>query len=160
MAKANEKTKTEKAEKPKKRASTETAEQADKAARPAQAGQESKANQAREAQQGKFAQFIAARKIDQRRILAVSHRLEQLQPEDRLIKLNKRRAKKAAADGGDNAAKETRKPRSGRPVTARALHAALQGKELSGPTKTRILRAVNHLLGLKKQEKVDLKALF
>lgn len=110
--------------------------------------------------QTKFSQFIAARKIDRRRILAASHRLERLQPEDRAIKLSKRRAKKAASDGGDNVPKETRKPRSGRPVTTRALNAALTGNELSGPTKTRILRAVNHLLGLKKEEKVDLKALF
>jgi hypothetical protein len=108
----------------------------------------------------KFAQFIATRKLDRRRILAVSHRLEQLQPDDRAIKLNKRRAKKAGSDGGDAAAKETRKPRSGRPVTHRALDAAVGGRDLSGPTKTRILRAINHLLELKKQEKVDLRALF
>ena len=105
----------------------------------------------------KFSQFITERKLDVRRILAVSHRLEQLLPEDRTIKLNKRRAKKA--EGGD-APKETRKPRSGRPVTRRALDAAVRGEDLSGPTKTRILRAVNHLLELKKQDKVDLRALF
>jgi hypothetical protein len=108
----------------------------------------------------KFAQFIATRKIDRRRILAVSHRLEQLQPEDRTIKLNKRRAKKAGSDGVDNVAKETRKPRSGRPVTHRALDAAVDGGDLSGATKTRILHAINHLLELKKQDKVDLRALF
>ena len=34
------------------------------------------------------------------------------------------------------------------------------GGTVSGPTKTRILKAVNHLLEQKKQEKVDLKALF
>jgi hypothetical protein len=45
-------------------------------------------------------------------------------------------------------------------VTHRALEAALQGGELSGPTKTRILRAVNYLLEKKKQEKVDLRAIF
>ncbi|MDP9002746.1 MAG: hypothetical protein M3O46_21875 [Myxococcota bacterium] len=108
----------------------------------------------------KFSQFIAAHKIDARRILAASHRLEQLQPEDRLIRLNKRRVRKAASDGGDGVTKETRKPRSGRPVTRRALDAAAQGANLSGPTKTRILRAINHLLELKKLEKVELRALF
>jgi hypothetical protein len=108
----------------------------------------------------KFAQFIETRKLDRRRILAVSRRIERLRPEDRIIKLNKRRARKAASDGADNAAKETRKPRSGRPVTPRAFDAALRGSELGGATKTRILRAVNHLLDLKKEEKVDLKALF
>jgi hypothetical protein len=108
----------------------------------------------------KFAQFLADKKLDKRRILVASRQLEGLQPEDRVIKLNKRRAKKAGAEGGDSAAKETRKPRSGRPVTPRALEAALSGGDLSGPTKTRILRAVNHLLEQKKQEKVELRALF
>jgi hypothetical protein len=116
--------------------------------------------EAKPAGEVKFAQFISTRKLDRRRILVASRRLEQLHPEDRLIKLNKRRAKKAASDGGEGAPKETRKPRSGRPVTPRAMDAALRGGELSGPTKTRILRAVNHLLGQKKQDKVDLKALF
>lgn len=108
----------------------------------------------------KFAQFIAAKKLDPRRILAESHRLEKLTPEDRLIRLNKRRARIAGKEGNANAAQETRKPRSGRPVTQRALDAAVQGAQLSGATKTRILRAINHLLELKKQEKVDLRLLF
>jgi hypothetical protein len=106
----------------------------------------------------KFAQFIASKKLDARRILAASHKLERLLPEDRLIRLNKRRAK--AGEGGENAPKETRKARSGRPVTDRAIQAALSGGAVSGPTKTRILRAVNHLLEQKKQDAVDLRALF
>lgn len=110
------------------------------------------------ADSSKFAQFLTSKKIDGRRVLATSRKLEGLQPEDRAIKLNKRLAKKS--EGGDNAPKETRKPRSGRPVTQRALDAALKGGTISGPTKTRILRAVNHLLEQKKQEKVELKALF
>ncbi|HEX3772620.1 MAG TPA: hypothetical protein VHV30_17195 [Polyangiaceae bacterium] len=105
----------------------------------------------------KFADFIASKKLDARRILAASHRIERLRPEDRLIKLTKRLARSAE---GDTAKKETRKPRSGRPITDRALEAALHGGSVSGPTKTRLLAAVNHLLEQKKQEKVDLKALF
>jgi hypothetical protein len=108
----------------------------------------------------KFAQFITSRKLDRRRILAASRSIERLQPEDRLIRLNKRRAKAGSGDGGENAPKETRKPRSGRPVTERAFEAALEGSELSGPTKTRLLRAINHVLEAKKQEKVDLRVLF
>jgi hypothetical protein len=107
----------------------------------------------------KFAQFIAAKKLDPRRILAASHRIERLTPEDRGIKLKKRQAR-AAGDAADKATKETRKPRSGRPVTRRALDAAVQGRTLSGPTKTRLLHAVNQLLEQKKQEKVDLRVLF
>jgi hypothetical protein len=106
----------------------------------------------------KFAQFLTAKKLDPRRVIAASHKLEALQPEDRLIKLNKRRARNA--EGGEGAVKETRKPRSGRPVTQRAIEAALQGGVVSGPTKTRILHAVNHLLEQKKQDKVDLRTLF
>lgn len=109
-------------------------------------------------QQSKLSQFLASKKLDARRLRAASRQLEHLQPEDRRIKLNKRLAKKG--EGGENAPKETRKPRSGRPVTQRAIDAALAGKSVSGPTKTRILRAVNHLLEQKKQEKVDLRAIF
>ena len=73
----------------------------------------------------KFSQFIASKKIDSRRILVASHALETLQLEDRRIKLAKRGGKKEGADA--EAKKETRKPRSGRPVTPRALQAALTG---------------------------------
>lgn len=106
----------------------------------------------------KFAQFLATKKLDRRRIVIASKQLETLQPEDRVIKLNKRRAR--GAEGGEGKEKETRKPRSGRPVTDRALDAAMVGKAVSGPTKTRILHAVNRLLEQKKQAKVELKALF
>ena len=106
----------------------------------------------------KFSQFIASKKIDARRLLVASHALETLTLDDRRIKLAKRAGKKEGADA--SAPKETRKPRSGRAVTPRALNAAMTGGTLSGPTKTRILRAVNHLLEQKKQEKVELKTLF
>ncbi len=106
----------------------------------------------------KFAQFIAAKKLDPRRIMAASDAIEKLQPDDRIIKLNKRRAR--GAEAAEGAAKETRKPRSGRPVTPRAFAAALSGGKVSGPTKTRLLSAVNRLLEQKKQEKVDLRQLF
>ena len=109
-------------------------------------------------EQSKFAQFVAAKKLDTRRIVAASHALEKLRPEDRLIKLGKRQAR--SAEGTEGGPKETRKPRSGRPVTHRAIDAAMRGGQLSGPAKTRILRAVNRLLEQKKQEKVELRALF
>ncbi len=112
------------------------------------------------ADSSKFAQFLASKKIDGRRLLSASRKLEMLKPEDRLIRLKKRQGRKAETPP-EGAAKETRKSaRSGRPVTPRALAAALTGGTLSGPTKTRILKAVNHLLEQKKQEKVDLKTLF
>jgi hypothetical protein len=106
----------------------------------------------------KFAAFIAERKLDPRRILIASKKLEANRPEDRAIRLAKRLAR--GREGGEGAPKETRKPRSGRPVTGRALQAAMKGGDISGPTKTRILRAVNHLLEQKKQELVDLRSIF
>src|SRR5579863_1911489 len=68
----------------------------------------------------KFAQFLATKKIDRRRLLAASRKLETLHPEDRAIRLKKRQLRVAAAGGAEGGAKETRKPRSGRPVTHRA----------------------------------------
>jgi hypothetical protein len=109
------------------------------------------------AEESKIQAFLSQHKLNPKRLLAVSHKLESLKKEDRRIKLERIRNKKAA-EGGEK--KEVAKPRSGRPVTRRALDAALAGKEISGPTKQRILRAVNYLLEQKKKDKVDLRALF
>ncbi len=123
-----------------------------KAAKPAP-----KAAAAKPEPKSKLATFLADKKINWRRVITTSHKLETLRPEDHQIKLNRRRAK-----GGDGEAgpKEERKPRSGRAVTHRAMEAALYGKSISGPTKNRILRAVNQLLETKKTDKTDLRALF
>jgi hypothetical protein len=107
----------------------------------------------------KFAQFISDNKIDPRRIAAASRDLERLRPEDRAKRLARRRAKKSEAKPAADAPKPT-KPRSGRPATSRVLAAATEGKTISGPAKTRLLRAVNHLLEQKKKSATDLKSLF
>jgi hypothetical protein len=107
----------------------------------------------------KLATSLKEAKIDPARVIAKSHEIEALQPEDRAIK----RAKKAAAGKDDDAAKAARakKPRSGRPVTERVLSAAIHGdKTVSGPAKNRILRAVNAVREQKKLQKVELKAIF
>jgi hypothetical protein len=116
-----------------------------------------KTEAAKPAAQSKFATFLAEHKLDGRRVIVASTKLESLQKEDRNIKLAKRQSKKEGAEKKEAA---SLKPRSGRPVTERALNAALAGKALTGPQKTRILRAVNHLLEQKKKEAVQLKALF
>lgn len=108
----------------------------------------------------KFESFLSEKKIDPRRILAASHDLEKLRPEDRKIRLAKRTARKSEDGGKKKEGLAAEKPRSGRPVTDRAIQAAMIGKEVSGPMKTRLLKAVNHILEQKKQEKVDLRALF
>ncbi len=104
----------------------------------------------------KFAAFVAEHKLDARRIMSASHKLEALNILDRSIRAAKRRARKSET----KTEKDTRKPHSGRPVTPRALNAANTGGTVSGPTKNRILKAVNYLLEQKKQAAVELKAIF
>lgn len=107
----------------------------------------------------KFEQFLKDQKIDPRRVLVASRQVERLRPEDRRVKLEKRRgAAAAAAEGGDKPTLP--KPRSGRPVTGRLLSRACAGEVVSGAAKTRLLRAVNRVLEQKKKDAVDLRVLF
>jgi hypothetical protein len=107
--------------------------------------------------ESKFAEFLKNNKIDPRRLRVASKALEKLRPEDRAAKLKKRLSKSAeGAKGGAPGPK----PRSGRPVTAPLLDRALTGKPVGGPEKTRLLKAVNHVLGQKKKDPVDIRALF
>jgi hypothetical protein len=100
----------------------------------------------------KLADFLTKHKIDQRRILAASHALEALQPEDRRI----RRAR-AQAKAGVDSAKElaAQKVRSGRPLSGPAVRKALAGKAIARRARSRMLRAVNTLLA--KKSKVEAK---
>lgn len=111
-----------------------------------------------EAQQKKsqLEAFLADKKIDTRRLIATSKTLENLQPEDRAVKLKRSQARKK--EGSEKV--EAPKGRSGRPVSQRTLNAVFGGHVISGPAKTRILRAVNFLLEKKKGEPTDLKTLF
>jgi hypothetical protein len=104
--------------------------------------------------------FLKEKHLDARRLLAASARIERLRPEDRAIVLAKRQARKSEDTAKKKEGLAAKKPRSGRSLTARTLSAALAGKSVSGPAKTRILRAVNRLLEQKKQEQVALAALF
>jgi len=109
----------------------------------------------------KLDEYLNKNKIDTRRVLVASKGIERLRPEDRKIF-----AAKKAAKGPDEAAKEaakelaTQKPRSGRPVTGPSLRRALAGKKISGPARTRIVRAVNHLLEQKKKATATFADLF
>ena len=105
----------------------------------------------------KFSQFLADNQLDTRRVLAASRGLEKLRPEDRRVRLAKRRGKK---EDSKEAAPAAGKPRSGRPVTQRLLDSVLAGKPITGPAKTRLLRAVNRVLEQKKKEPADLRKLF
>jgi len=106
----------------------------------------------------KLEDFLKERKIDTRRIIAASADLERLRPEDRAIKLAQHKARTSEDKKKEGLA--AKKPRSGRPITERALNAALQGKPISGPQKTRLLKAINRILEQKKQEPATLYTLF
>lgn len=112
------------------------------------------------ADSNKLKSFLDSNKLNTKRLLAVSHKLETLTVEDRKIKLGKRKKGDDGAAAKPAEGEKPAKPRSGRPVTPRALDAALKGGTISGPTKQRILRAVNYLLEQKKKDKVELKTLF
>lgn len=105
----------------------------------------------------KLQDYLKNQNIDPRRILAASRTLEALQPEDRATRLAKKRAK-----GGDESAKEAaaKKPRSGKPLSRPTLDRALAGQTVSGAAKTRLLRALNVVLGQKKKGEANLKDLF
>jgi hypothetical protein len=104
----------------------------------------------------KLETFLKDKKIDRRRVIAISHELEKLRREDRAIKLAQRNAKKSEQPKPTGAAK----PRSGRPLSPSTLDKALAGKAISGPAKTRLLRAINHILEQRKQTAVALNELF
>jgi hypothetical protein len=105
----------------------------------------------------KLSDFLETNKIDPRRLLNASRRIERLRPEDRRLRRLRKKPKEGAAEGDGSA---PTKPSSGRQVTPRLLARAKDGKRISGPAKTRIVRAVNFLLEQKKKDPVDLRALF
>jgi hypothetical protein len=110
----------------------------------------------------RFSEFLSAEKIDHRRLLAASRKLERLRPEDRQIRLQRKLKKgtDAAAAPAAEGAEKPAKPHSGRPVTPRLLQQALSGATISGPQKTRLLRALNSVLTQKKKGEVDLRKVF
>ena len=105
----------------------------------------------------KLQDYLKNQNIDPRRVLAASHALEALRPEDRVTRLAKRRAK-----AGEESAKEAaaKKPRSGKPLSRPTLDRAIAGQSVSGSAKTRIVRALNVLLGQKKKGEAALRDLF
>ena len=108
----------------------------------------------------RFSEFLSTEKIDPRRLLAVSRKIERLRPEDRQIRLKRRLNKGKDAPAADAAAAPPVKPRSGRAVTPRQLSLATSGGALSGAQKTRLLRAINHVLEQKKKEPADIRKVF
>jgi len=111
----------------------------------------------------RFSEFLTTEKIDPRRLLVASRQIERLRPEDRQIRLKKRLGRKAgdgAAAAAPAEAKDAPKRRSGRAITPRLLSKAEAGSTLSGAQKTRLLRALNRVLGQKQKDPVDLRKVF
>jgi hypothetical protein len=98
----------------------------------------------------KLSDYLSQHKIDGRRLLSSSKNIEALRPEDRAIRLARVQAK-----DGDEKAKEkakdvaAKKRRSGRPISGPALRRALAGKPVTRKTRSRIVRALNAVLGHK-----------
>lgn len=105
----------------------------------------------------KLESFLQEKKIDARRVLSASKEIERLRPEDRRIRLAQAQARKSEEGKKPEG---LGKPRSGRPMTEGGLRRALSGESIPGPQKTRILRAVNHILGKRKQDPVTIDTLF
>ncbi len=108
----------------------------------------------------KLDEVLKGNKIDSRRLLSASRKLEALRPEDRRVRQAKAKVRLGtASDAEKELAKAT--PRSGKPVSPRLLRDALQGGEgLSGAAKRRVVRVVNHLLTQKKKSEVKPEDLF
>jgi len=105
----------------------------------------------------KLQDYLTKNKISLRRLTSASGQIERLSDEDRKIK----RARKLAK-GGDEGSKElaTQKPRSGRRLNPATVTRAAAGTTISGPAKTRVLRAVNSVLAQRKKPEVKLSDLF
>jgi hypothetical protein len=101
----------------------------------------------------KLQDYLTKNKISLRRLTSASGQIERLSGEDRKIK----RARKLAK-GGDEGSKElaTQKPRLNPATVTRAA----AGTAISGPAKTRVLRAVNSVLTQRKKPEVKLSDLF
>lgn len=108
--------------------------------------------------QSKFAGYLQENKIDPVRVVYASEQIEKFTVADRAIKLAKRQARGKE----DDAAKAARakKPRTGRPVTVQLVTRAIKGEALTGPQKSRILRAVARIAEQKKLGDVAITNLF
>lgn len=106
----------------------------------------------------KLSDFLTKNKIDSRRVVLASERLESRTAEDLQLAKTKKAMKDGKVEKNEDVMKQ--KPRSGRPVTGAAMTKAIGGQTVSGPTKTRIVRAVNAVLAQKKKPEIGLRDLF
>ena len=106
----------------------------------------------------KLSDYLTKNKIDSRRLVGTSRGLERQTAEDRVL-IAKKSAIKAGKAEKDEAVSKA-KPRSGRRVTQPSIDRAIAGTTVGGPTKTRIVRAVNAILVARKKPEVTFRDLF
>lgn len=108
----------------------------------------------------KLSDFLEKEKIDPRRLLSVSAKLEGLRSEDRDIRLA-RRMTRGGKDVSDSVKElAAKKPRSGRSVSRPTLDRALRGESVSAGARRRIGRAVNYIRQQRKQDPIATPELF
>jgi hypothetical protein len=106
----------------------------------------------------KLSDYLKTNKIDARRVVGASRDLERQTADDRKL-IAKKAAIKAGKAEKDEAVSKA-KPRSGRRVTQPAMDRAMGGTTVAGPTKTRIVRAVNAILVARKKPEAKFRDLF
>lgn len=106
----------------------------------------------------KFSEFLTTNKIHPNRVVTASVALESRTAEDKALADKKRKMKAGTLEKNAEVLKQ--KPRSGRPVTGATVGKALSGLTIGGPSKTRLVRAVNAVLAQKKKPEIGLRDLF
>jgi len=110
---------------------------------------------------GTLQDFIHSKGIAPDSIVAISQKLEVMNPQDRKL-LAQRAAKRKGKETASKPYAELNiaKPHSGRGLTAATVASALNEQALSVRQRSKMLRAVNALLEKKKEAAVDMKTLF
>ena len=106
----------------------------------------------------KLSDFLTTNKIDSRRVVGVSRSLERPTAADKLLRAKKSAIKAGKAEKDEAITKA--KPKSGRRVTQPSIDAAAKGEAISGPSKQRIVRAVNSILAGRKKPEIGFRDLF
>jgi hypothetical protein len=111
---------------------------------------------------GTLKTFLDSKKISAAKLELVSKQLEAHDAEAHTLmvkRAEKRRVKETAEK--KYAELNIAKPKTmGRGLSGRQIEAALSDKPLPRKVRSKVFRAVNHILGAQKQPAVDMKALF
>ena len=109
----------------------------------------------------KLSDYLQKHKIDARRVLSTSRRVEGLQPEDRAVRLARAQVKEGENKDNEKLKELAQnKRRSGRAVTRPTLDRALSGKPITRKARARVVRAVNAVLTAKGKGEANAADLF